>query len=265
MNPQNQLVNFAGFSRPSSDFFSARSELRATPQYRDIDLSVARSIAAGTAQPLTMAGNFLYVDQKAASGYATLHFQDDVSVGNTPITVYPGFMAKVPFTQLILENVAQPGQVMRIVYGTDLDFLPVPTAAGVTVLNSLNVNDVIADTCQHIYNGGAAPVGFNVTALIAPATNVRGVRVRYAGLQDTAGAGGAIASFIAARIGPPASFASSAQMVFLLQNGTSAATIQLNQAENLNRTIPAGWGLYHCSNVIVAAGTSAGMIGAEVL
>jgi len=112
-------------SPPSSDFAAVRDGRRSMPLWLDIDLTTARSIAAGTAQVLNIAGNSLYSDQNLIQGVATVHFQD-TALGNTsaPITVNPGFIAGVPFTQLLIENAAQPGYRMRIFYGVDIDFLP---------------------------------------------------------------------------------------------------------------------------------------------
>lgn len=128
-------------SPPSSDFAAVRDGRRSMPLWLDIDLTTARSIAAGTAQVLNIAGNSLYSDQNLIQGVATVHFQD-TALGNTsaPITVNPGFIAGVPFTQLLIENAAQPGYRMRIFYGVDIDFTP-GTGGLVNVTGTVSVVD----------------------------------------------------------------------------------------------------------------------------
>lgn len=132
-------VQFPGIKQPTVDFGSVRNQLSSIPRYQDIDLSTARSLSAGTALMLPIAGNTFYVDQKANGGYARMHFQDQ-NAGSTPVTVYPGFLARVPFTQIALENDAQAGVTMRIIYGVDIDFVPT-SAAGVSLLNPVSVVD----------------------------------------------------------------------------------------------------------------------------
>jgi hypothetical protein len=118
------LDRFRGTRSPSPDFAAVRSDLQTTPLYVDIDLTVGRSLAGGTALDLALNGNVVYIDQKANSGYASMHFNDDAIKGNTGFTVFPGFLARVPFTKIIIENDAQPGITMRLIYGVDLDFVP---------------------------------------------------------------------------------------------------------------------------------------------
>jgi len=95
--PQNTGANdvkpqpiFAGFQKPSVDMEAVRDGRRAPP----------------------IVGN------------GTVHFQDtNLQQSSAPIYVGPGFIAKVPFTQLLIENkTAQAGKKLRIVYGTDVDF-----------------------------------------------------------------------------------------------------------------------------------------------
>lgn len=122
---QNQ-PNFPGFKRPSIDFEEVRDDRRAHMLYVDIDLSTARTIAASTALVLNISGNTFYVDQDTSKvGNATIHIQDaTLGAASSPVFVLPGFIAKVPFTQILIENTAQSGKILRIHYGVDLDFVP---------------------------------------------------------------------------------------------------------------------------------------------
>lgn len=132
-------VTFGGIALPSSDFQAVRDGRRAPMFYVDVDLSTARSFAAGTQLNLALAANFLYVDQRLNSGVAAIHFQDQ-NQGATPVTMFPGALWKIPFTQMGLENTAQAGQSIRLIYGVDIDALPI-SAAGVTILNPVSVID----------------------------------------------------------------------------------------------------------------------------
>lgn len=127
---------FAGFQKPSIDMEAVRDGRRAPLLYLDIALDSTFTIASGTAQIYPISGNSLYIDQDTSIvGNATLHFQDtNLQIASAPIYAGAGFIAKVPFTQLLIENkTAQAGKVLRIVYGTDVDF-----TAGVNATLAIN-------------------------------------------------------------------------------------------------------------------------------
>jgi hypothetical protein len=125
------LPDFPGIAQSSSPFQATRSQLRSKAFYFDIDLSVARSAASPLNLPIC--GNLFYVDQRPGTGIARIHFQDETP-GSVPFTVFAGFVARLPFTQLGVENDAQPGATMRIIYGVDLDFAP-GIGSGTFILN----------------------------------------------------------------------------------------------------------------------------------
>lgn len=130
--PQNTGANdvkpqpiFAGFQRPSVDMDAVRDGRRAPLLYLDVPLDSTFTIAAGNPVVLPLSGNSFYIDQDTSIvGNATVHFQDtNLQQSSAPIYVGAGFIAKVPFTQLLIENkVAQAGKKLRIIYGTDVDF-----------------------------------------------------------------------------------------------------------------------------------------------
>lgn len=111
--------------RPSTDFAAVRDGRQSMPLYIDVDLTTARSISGNNPLVLNISGNSFYSDQNILQGIATVHFQD-TNLGNSsaPITVNPGFIAKVQYTQLLIENAAQPGYRLRLFYGVDVDFQP---------------------------------------------------------------------------------------------------------------------------------------------
>lgn len=184
-------VRFPGVSEPQSNFETARNHLRTRPLFYDIDLSVAHSLAAGTHLTLPLDGNTFYVDQMVNSGYATVHFQDDVKPGNTGVTVYPGFISRVSFTQLVIENVAQPGLSLRIIYGVDIDFVP---AVGAALFGAVQVVDggVTRSKAGVAFAGyaGKAPVAANysICQLWNPANSGQRVIVEEVAWYLTAGA-----------------------------------------------------------------------------
>lgn len=117
--------NFKGFSQPLDDFKAVQNGLRSPVFQMTIDLSAARSIAANSALLLEFAGNSFYVDAASDVGNATVHFQDtNLNPQGAPIFVGPQFIAKVPWTRLLIENAEQVGKVLRIIYGVDIDFVP---------------------------------------------------------------------------------------------------------------------------------------------
>lgn len=122
-DPKPQPV-FAGFQRPSVDMDAVRDGRRAPLLYLDIPLDTVQTIANGSAIVLPLSGNSFYIDQDTSIvGNAVIHFQDtNLQQSSAPIYVGPGFIAKVPFTQILVEvKTAQAGKILRIVYGTDVE------------------------------------------------------------------------------------------------------------------------------------------------
>lgn len=154
---------FPTLSQPTTPFDQVRSRMRTLPLYIDVDLSTARSLAGGTALVLPIAGNVIYIDPRESSGQASIHLVDDTfNRSNTPLTVFPGFQLKAGFTQILVANTSQPGLTLRIVYGTDLEFVLGP-GGGVTVTNPITVVDgAIARTLS-----GVSFVGQTLQAAVA--------------------------------------------------------------------------------------------------
>lgn len=131
---------------PSTNFAKVRDGRASMPLWIDVDLTVARSIAgsgANAALTLNLAGNSFYIDQDTANvGTATVHFQDtNLGASSAPLFVSAGFIANVPFTQILIENLAQAGKRLRIFYGVDIDFqaginASIAISGSVSVLNN---------------------------------------------------------------------------------------------------------------------------------
>lgn len=157
---------FAGFQKPSIDMEAVRDGRRAPLLYLDIPLDSTFSIASGNAQVYPISGNSLYIDQDTSIvGNATLHFQDtNLQTASAPIYAGAGFIAKVPFTQLLVENkTAQAGKVLRLVYGTDVDF-----TAGV------NATLAVSDQPPIRFSGTSQQhTSTTTSAVIVPASTTR--------------------------------------------------------------------------------------------
>lgn len=197
-------VDFPSIGKPTSDFQAVRDGRRSTLLAFSIDLSVARSFAAGTALLLPIQGNLFYSDPSydlsgnSQAGIARVHFQDEnfpqgsgagEPVG-TWITVLPNSVYHVPFTQIALENYAQAGKTMRIVYGVDVDLAPGQSAqVQATILNLAQqsvggVNELVVGDRGYTYGANFASATTLAAAtneqIVAPASNVNGLILWHA-------------------------------------------------------------------------------------
>lgn len=241
---------FPGILQPSTDFQRVRDQRAVQPKHYDVDLSVARSAAAGTALVLPLAGNFLYVDQRAGTGYARVFFEDVTNTA-TPVTIFAGALWRAPFTEIAIENEAQPGATLRLVYGLDIDALPI-SAAGVTVLNALTIQDSISSACAFTQTPlSTAITAFTATTLLAAAANPRGVRLRSFGVNCQAGAGGSCTIRLLAASVAPVALATQANAYEIVTTQSSGALVVRDELA-LQRLIPAGWGIFAAHNVATA-------------
>jgi hypothetical protein len=135
--------SFPGIETANENMLAVASGLRKQPMHFDLDLTTARSLAAGTDAKLQFAGNMFYVNANPNDGAADVHFQDQSSGGVTvPFYVTPGFMTRIPYTQFTIENAAQPGKKIRIIYGIDLDFVPGNNSqVQASIVGTVNVTD----------------------------------------------------------------------------------------------------------------------------
>ena len=202
-------VGFAGFAAPLSDFQAVRDQRRTMPLYYTVDLSTARSIAAGTAQRLDLQGNSFYADpvQDSAglniAGYAVVHFQDQsLSPQGTPFTVGPQFIAKVPFTQLLIENYAQAGKVLRIAYGVDIDFSP-GLNASVTIGGTVLTREQ-GEVYGASYQSTTAKAANTPDQVFAPGSNVNGATIWRAEFYSSNNASAEIFASYLAKASAPA-------------------------------------------------------------
>lgn len=188
-DPKPQPV-FAGFQRPSVDLDAVRDGRRAPLLYVDVPLDTVKTIANGSPVILPISGNSFYIDQdQSIVGNATVHFQDtNLGQSSAPIYVGAGFIAKVPFTQILVEvKTAQAGKVLRIVYGTDVDF-----TAGV------NATIAVTDQSPIRFSGVSAQTTVLTTASTLAAANAtrKFLMIQNNGATDIYVAFGATATIV---------------------------------------------------------------------
>lgn len=169
-------IAFPGVGRPSGDIAAVRDGRRSVPLGYLVDLSVAHTIAAGTQITVPLQGNTFMADPLydltglAQAGIARVHFEgENVTPYDTYVTALPGAIYRVPFTKVTIENYAQAGKFLYIVYGIDLDLVP-----GQLQLNDITdrasrlLGVVLGDLSvlrQQQMNGGAGMSGAAFQAL----------------------------------------------------------------------------------------------------
>lgn len=167
--------------KPSTDFSAVRDGRTSMPLWLDVDLTSARSIAAGSCLVINIAGNSFYVDADTTNvGIATIHFQD-TNLGNSsaPFVAAPGFVANVGFTQILIENAAQVGKRLRIFYGVDIDFRAGVNASVISgsvsitngLVNTRPESGSVSYTDLTIYAANAAQL------VLSPGSNTNGLIV----------------------------------------------------------------------------------------
>lgn len=191
MNPR--APDFPGFTAPSTDFGAVIDGRRSPPLIYEIDLSSARSYGAGTAEQIRLTGNSFYIDQAPDVGNAYVVFegvQDNTGPLVRPaIYVQPGFVSRVPFANLWIANAAQAGKKLRIIYGTDIDFLP-------SLNGTLTIGGTVSATPYGFTYGAsydsATALGANSPETVfTPAANANGAILWSAQFTQNAGTPGA--------------------------------------------------------------------------
>lgn len=251
-------------SKPSTDFNAVRDGRASMPLWVDVDLSVSRSIGAtGVNVPLSLniAGNSFYIDQDTANvGTSTVHFQD-TNLGNAsaPLFVSAGFIANVPFTQILIENAAQPGKRLRIFYGVDIDF-QAGINASIAISGNVGINNTASAPVPCVdsaafYTGNYASItpaaALTAVQIIAPGANANGVLIRRASFWSN-NAGAVIKGALIAKNAAPAT---------LVDGAVLCSTEQVVQANGFNSSckmecdvvVPAGLGLYYITDIAEAA------------
>lgn len=247
---------FPGIGKPSVDFETVRDGRRSTLNYYDVLLDNVFSISNGNPLILPISGNSFYVDQDTSiSGSAYVHFQD-TNLGNAsaPVFVNAGFIAKIPFTQLLIENkTAQAGKKIRIFYGVDVDF-----TAGINATLILSSLPPVTLAAPAVISYGASAVSYGAASaltpvqLVAPATNVNGVIVWAASIGDFESAGNNIASIVA-KSSTPAN-PSDGDVLVLTNNIAPSTQNGVGGSLMTPIKVPAGKGIYYITAATVGTG-----------
>lgn len=231
--------------KPSIDFGAVRDNRRSLPLWLDIDLTTARSISGLSALSINIAGNSFYVDQDTANvGNATVHFQDtNLGATSAPLFVSAGFIANVPFTQILIENTAQAGKRLRIFYGVDIDF-QAGINASIAISGSVSVNNFSAleQAIKAGYASETPLVANTAIQIIAPGANINGVIIHDAQILTWTGAANK-AALVAKNSAPANVFDGD---VLLMKGINTVYEPVAGQISNKIK-IPAGKGLYFIS------------------
>jgi len=194
----------------------------------DLDLSSARSFAAGTQADFVVSGDALYIDANPNDGTATVILQPNGSVtGEVPLYVSPGVIFNVPFTRLSFENAAQPGKKIRVVYGVGTSFQPGSiaqlTLAGDVALDSATINQLIRQEAPTNSWALAATYAGGATVIFTAAQNPNGAILLDASMSSYS-SGAAVQSIMTAKATAPATFSDGE---ILLSFNTGAGSMQL--------------------------------------
>ena len=245
------LPQFPGVTEPTTDFEAVRAGLIARPRYKDIDLSIARSITGtgvNAAFLVQLPGNSFFVDQFLSAGFATVYFQDtNLSASGAPIYVGPGFIGRVPFTQLLFENVAQPGKILRFIFGTDIDFVP-GFSQQISSIGAIASTVTVQDngfTYASVQKSIAVLVAAATEQVFAAASNPNGAIIYDASCDTNPLAVGFVSISLHAHTVVPAAFTDGDVLMQNLVNASTLVGITTgSRVINRARHIPSGKGLW---------------------
>jgi hypothetical protein len=167
---------------------------------------------------------------------------------NEAIGVEAGFYCVLPYTQFsITSAVAQDLRLM--ISDRDAGSKALPGMVGI-------INRIGAGVRQ--IEGSGAPLlstVFYQSAIITPAQNQRGIRVRKAGVGATAGGGQADIALIAAPSAPATMVPSIAYN--LARTAPTGAAVGNDTNSNQAYELPSGWGIYVATQHAVAPASAA--------
>lgn len=234
------------------NFQRVRDGRNALPFYFDLNLSTARSVAAGTHFIANVAGDSFYADADPIDGNCRVHFQDtNLDRAAVPFYVSPGFIANVPFTQMLIENSAQPGKKIRIAYGVDIDFQP-GSVAQIAVSNSGGYTAVRPEAPTGTYASLTGIAANTADPVFLAGANANGAILLSADIgiwDNTTNANGAFVSKATA----PTTVVDGAVLLASKFTGVGGATMAANGTLTYPQFIPAGQGLYFITNAAVIA------------
>lgn len=237
---------------PSTDFRAVRDGRNSQVFYVDVALDSARSAAAGTGLVLPISGNSFYIDANPMDGNAFVHFQDtNFDRGPVPLYVSPGTIFNIPYTQILLENTAQPGKKIRIAYGIDVDFQP-GSVSQIAVTNAGGYTAVRPEIATGFFSDISSLVANTPLTVFAPGANANGAVLLSADINDVNSVG-SIQVFIH-KASAPASVTDGAVLLQAKTSALPSASASLAGRSEYPQYIPAGQGLYFISSAISPSG-----------
>ncbi len=230
---------------PSTDFGSVRDGRNSQVFYVDVALDTARTAGgsgANAALVLPISGNAFYCDANPGDGNAYVHFQDtNFDRGPTPLYVSPGVIFNIPFTRVLIENTAQPGKKIRIVYGIDVDFQP-GSVAQIAVTNSGGYTAMRPESSTGFFSSVSAIAALTAETFFTPAQNPNGAIILAAGFNSTEAA--ANGSAFICHTAAPANFTTGE--IILGSNRVLSGAAQGDIGTlSIPQYVPAGKGLYY--------------------
>ena len=247
-------------ARPSNDFGAVRDGRTAPDFYVDIPLNVQGELI------IPVAGNSFYCDANPSDGNVVVQFEDtNLDRTPTPFYVSPGFIARIPFTQIRVTWASQPGRKVRLIYGVDTEFQP----GGVTQVSfagEVTIRDVILPNVQTQGYNGASPVGFNVRTFLAAGAAPNGVNLKSASVLAGSNTGTNIQCMMVAAPSPPAAFGAGLDRLLIGYSRSAEGFVPTPTYEPaFSRVIPANWGIYGLEQTAGASSTAIFFVSFQVL
>lgn len=149
------------------------------------------------------------------------------------------------FRDVQVNNAAGAAQGVLIFIGDD-------RVEDSTITGDVAIVDQVRDSTQTDSNFNTAITGFTATAIVAAATNTKGVIVRAINVQSKGGAGGSSLVMIMAAPTAPTGIAGTQRIILAVAQDTTGAAIVVQTQTDLKKRIPAGWGIWYCRLVSVA-------------
>lgn len=175
--------------------------------------------------------------------------------------IYPGQgLRGYEFTTLTVKNETAAVNAFSILIG-DEAFIDD------RIFGDVSVFDSVSGTVQTpLLAAAPLAVGVNVIQWIAPATNPRGLNIRFLELANAAGAGGVINSRVIAAAVAPTNMLPGANSLVLATVINVSTSISEYVSTTQNRRIPPGWGVWLVTSVNnVNATSNGGVVSFEVL
>jgi len=242
-----------GLIEPSTNFAAVRDGRNSQVFYVDIALDNARTVGGSgvnAAIVLNISGNSFYCDANPSDGNCFVHFQDtNFDRGPVPLYVSPGVIFNIPYTQVLIENTAQPGKKVRIAYGIDVDFQP-GSVAQIAVTNNGGYTAVRPESPTGFFNSVASLAAGTAETVFTAAANTGGAIILgahisvYESTPIVHNAG-----YLAKATAPTTTSDSAADPILMTQQITVASAFVASANLPIAQFVPAGKGLFYIDEI----------------